>query len=87
MEVNWKWDQKVYKLHMEYCKKFEFKFHENSSSPWHGAVDQDWRSKMHVPKHTSRPPDGSILALLSMPSWFGKGALNPRYYTFVVGTY
>ena len=23
-------------------------FIKNSSTPWHGAVDQDWRSKMHV---------------------------------------
>ena len=28
-------------------------FVENSSTPWHGAVDQDWRSKMHAPTHAS----------------------------------
>ena len=75
MEVNWKCDQRAYKLHMERRNEFQFEFH--SSTPWRGAVDQDWRSKMHVPKHTSRPPDGSMLALLSMPSWSGKGAPQP----------
>ena len=34
---------------MERRNEFEFEFH--SSTPWHGAVDQDWRSKMHAPKH------------------------------------
>ena len=49
--------QRVYKLHMEHCNEFEFGFH--LSTPWHGAVDQDWRSKMHVPKCASQPPDRS----------------------------
>ena len=72
---NWKCDQRAYKLHMEHCKKFKFYFHQKYlSTPWHGAVDQDWRSKMHVPKCTSQPPDGSVRALLSMPSQSGKGA-------------
>ena len=48
MEVDWKRDQRAYKLHMECHNEFEFEFH--SSTPWHGAVDQDWRSKMCVPK-------------------------------------
>ena len=75
VEVDWKHDQRAYKLHMERRKKFEFEFHQKySSTPWCGAVDQDWRSKMHAPKHASQPPDGSVLALLSMPSQSGKGA-------------
>ena len=52
--------------------EFEFEFH--SSTPWRGAVDQDWRSKMCALKCSSRPPDGSVLALLSVPSQSGKGA-------------
>ena len=63
---------KSVQLHMECRKKFEFEFH--SSTPWHGAVDQNWRSKAHALKRTSQPPDGCALALLSMPSWSGKGA-------------
>ena len=60
---------------MEHCKKIEFEFHQKySSTPWHGAVDQDWRSKMHAPNCASRPPGGSMLALLSVPSQSGKGA-------------
>ena len=27
------------------------------STPWHGAVDQDWRSRSHATKHASQPPD------------------------------
>ena len=35
-------------------KKFEFELHQkNLSTPWHGTMDQDWRSKMHVLKHAS----------------------------------
>ena len=64
--------QRVYKLHLERRNEFEFEFH--LSTHWHGAVDQDWRSKTRVLKHASRPPDGSMLALLSMPSQSGKGA-------------
>ena len=57
----------------------EFEFHQKySSTPWRGAVDQDWRSKMHALKCASRPPDGSALALLSVPNQSGKGAINPR---------
>ena len=52
-------------------------FIDISSTPWCGAVDQDWRSKMHAPKCASRPPDGSTLALLSVPSQSGKGAPLP----------
>ena len=65
-------DQRAYKLHMERCNEFEFEFH--SSTPWRGAVDQDWRSKTRAPKRASRPPDGLVLALLSVPSQSGKGA-------------
>ena len=72
MEVDWKHDQRAYKLHVECHKQFEFEFH--LSTPWRGAVDQDWRSKTHVLKHASQPPDGSVLALISMPSQSGKGA-------------
>ena len=50
------------------------KFIEILSTPWHGAVDQYWRSKLHALKHASQPPDGSMLAQLSLPSWSGKGA-------------
>ena len=75
MEVDWKHDQRAYKLHVEHRKKFKFEFHRKYlSTPWCGAVDQDWRSKMCAPKHTSQPPDRSVLALLSMPSQSGKGA-------------
>ena len=45
-----------------------------NTHPHPGSVDQDWRSKPHAPKHASQPPDGSMLALLSMPSRYGKGA-------------
>ena len=72
MEVDWKHDQRVYKLHVEHHNEFEFEFH--SSTPWCGAVDQDWRSKTHALKCASQPPDRSMLALQSVPSWSGKGA-------------
>ena len=55
-------------------QEFEFEIHKIFSSPWHGAVEQDWRSKSHVLKCTSQPPDWSTLALLSLPSQSGKGA-------------
>ena len=38
-------------------------FVKNSSTPWHSAVDQDWRSKMHVPQHANQLPDGSTLTV------------------------
>ena len=72
MEVDWKRDQRAYKLHVEHCNEFEFEFH--SSTPWHGAVDQDSWSKTCTPKCASQPPDRSALALLSMPSQSGNGA-------------
>ena len=72
MLVNRNCDQRAYKLHVEPRNEFEFEFH--SSTPWHGAVDQDWRSKTRAMKHASQPPDRSVLALLSMPSQSGKGA-------------
>ena len=80
-----KHDQKVCKLHVECCKNLNLKFIEISSTPWCGAVDQEWRSKLHAPKHTSSPPGGSTLALLSFPSQSGEVPLNPRYQTFVGG--
>ena len=30
-------------------------FIKNSSTPWHGAVDQDWRSKTHALNCTGPP--------------------------------
>ena len=60
---------------------------EYLSTPWHTAVDQDWRSKMCALKCASQPPDRSVLALLILTSHSGKMPLNPRYYTFVVGAY
>ena len=43
-------------------KNSNLKFFEISSTPLHGAVDQDLRSKLHLPKHTSKPPMG--------PCWY-----------------
>ena len=40
-----KCDQKAYKLHVKCHKNLNLKFIKISSTPWHGAVDQDWRSK------------------------------------------
>ena len=78
MEVDWKCDQKAYELHMECHKKFEFEFCQKYlSTPWCSAVDQDWRSKLHALKHARKQPGRSMLALLSMPSWSGKGAPLP----------
>ena len=48
-----KCDQKAYKLRMEHCKNLNLKFINISSTPWHGAMDQDWRSKSHAQKCTS----------------------------------
>ena len=48
-----KCNQKVYKLHMECCKDSNLKFMETLSTPWHGAVNQDWRSKLCAPKYAS----------------------------------
>ena len=45
-----KCDQKAYSLHMDHHKSLILKFIEISSTPWHGSVDQDWRSKFHVTK-------------------------------------
>ena len=70
MLVNWNCNQRAYKLHVEPRNEFEF----HSSTPWHGAVDQDWWSKTRELKLASQPPDRSVLALLSMPSQSGKGA-------------
>ena len=68
MEVDKKCDQKVWNI------TINLNFIKNLSTPWHGSVDQDWRSKMHALKHTSQPPDGSMLALVSMPSQSDNGA-------------
>ena len=43
-----KYDCKVHKLHMECQKNLNLKFVEILSTPCHGAVDQDWRSKLHA---------------------------------------
>ena len=55
-------------------RNLNLNFIKNLSTPCHGAVDQDQRSKAHVPKHANQPPDRSTLTLLSMPSQSGKGA-------------
>ena len=52
-----KHNQNVCKLHVEHHENLNLKFIEISSTPWHGAVDQDWQSKLHAPKYTSQPPD------------------------------
>ena len=66
------------KEHVSYMwnvtRNLNLNFVKNSSTPWHGAVDQDWRSKMCVLKHASQPPYWSALGLLSMPSQSGKGS-------------
>ena len=49
-------------------------FIKNLSTPWHGAVDQDWRSKMCVQKHASQAPDGSTVDFQSLSSQSSKGA-------------
>ena len=69
----WRLTRNATKKHTSYTwnvtRNSNLNFVENSSTPWHGAVDQDWRSKTHA-----RPPDGFMLALLSMPRWSGKSA-------------
>ena len=52
-----KHDQDVCKLHVEHNENLNLKLIEISSTPWHGAVDQDWRSKLHAPNCTRQPPD------------------------------
>ena len=47
------YNQNAYRLHVEHHKDLNLKFIEISSTPWHGAVNQDWRSKLCAPKHTS----------------------------------
>ena len=74
MEVDQKIQQKGIQVTCGVSQNLNLKFIEMSSTPWHGAVDQDWRSKSHAQKHASQPPDGSALALLSLPCWSGKGA-------------
>ena len=56
------------------ARNLKLNFVKNLSTPWHGAVDQEWMSKMCVPNHASQPPDRSALALLSVPNWSGKSA-------------
>ena len=74
----WRLTGNATKKHTSYMwnitRNLNLNFIENSSTPWHGAVDQDWRSKTHAPKHANQPPDGSTLALLSLPSQSDKGA-------------
>ena len=45
------------KLHMGCHENLNLRFVEILSTCWHDAVDRDWRSKLHVLKHTSQPPD------------------------------
>ena len=45
-----KCDQKAYKSHVEHCKNSNLKFIEILSTPWHAAMDQDWRSQLHALK-------------------------------------
>ena len=52
-------------------RNLNLKFIEMLSTPWCGAVDQDWMSKLHALKHTCQLPD---MALLSLPSRSGEGA-------------
>ena len=35
------------------ARNLNLKFIKNLNTPWHGAVDQDWRSQSHAPKHTT----------------------------------
>ena len=75
----WRSIRNATEMHTSYtwniARNLNLKFIENSSTPWDGAVDQDWRGKLCAPKCVSQPPDGSMLALLSLPSQSGKGAL------------
>ena len=74
----WRLTRNATKKHTSYTgnvtKTLNLIFVKTLSTPWHGAVDQDWSRKMCVPKFTSCPPDGSALALLNLPSQSGKGA-------------
>ena len=53
----WRSRRNVTKKHTSYMwnitRNSNMNFVKNLSTPWHGAVDQDWRSKMHVLKHAS----------------------------------
>ena len=73
----WRSIRNVTERHTTYMwnvtRNMNLKFIKNLSTPWHGPVDQDWRSKSHVLKGTSQPPDRSALALLCLPSQSGKG--------------
>ena len=74
-DYTWRLTGNLTKEHTSYMWNVTMNLNLNfTCPPWHGAVDQDWRSKTRVPKCTSQPPDGSALALLSMPSWSGKGS-------------
>ena len=48
-----KHDQDGCKLHMESHENSNLKFIEMLPTPWHGSVDHDWKSKLHVMKHAS----------------------------------
>ena len=74
MGVDWKCDQQHKSYTWNVTGNLNLNFVKNLSTHWHGDVDQDWRSKKCTLKCMNQPPDGSVLALLSMPSWFGKGA-------------
>ena len=45
-------------------QKLKLNFVKISSTPWYGAVDQGWRSKLHVQVHAS-PPE------FAQPVWQG----------------
>ena len=50
-----KHNQDASKYDVEHHENLNLKFIEILLTPWHGAVDQDWRSKLHTLKCTSGP--------------------------------
>ena len=53
----WRLTRNMTKKHTSYMwnitRNSNLNFIGNLSTPWHGAVDQDWRSKTHAPKCAS----------------------------------
>ena len=53
----WRSTGNVTEKHISYmwnvARDLNLNFVENSSTPWHSAMDQDWRSKMCATKHSS----------------------------------
>ena len=78
MEVDQKMQLKGIQVMCRSSQQFEF--FKISNTPWHGAVDQDSGSKLCTPKCASQPRDASVLALLSLPSQSGKGALTEVWH-------